>query len=75
MGENCFFKDIFLYLPAVVFDKESAGTIMRSLLPEKKEALISWVAFGTVFTQLVALVVFIFFWIFNGAEHLNLNEI
>lgn len=44
------------------------------MLPEKKEALISWLAFGTVFTQLVALIIFIIFWIINGSNHLNLNE-
>ena len=50
------------------------GFIISLLLPEKKEALISWVAFGTVFIQLVALLIFIVFWIFDGANHLNLNE-
>ncbi len=59
---------VFIALPLV-------GFIISLVLPEKKEALISWVAFGTVFTQLLALVVFIIFWIFNGAAHLNLNEI
>ncbi len=58
----------FIALPLV-------GFIISLVLPEKKEALISWVAFGTVFTQFLALVVFIIFWIFNGANHLNLNEI
>lgn len=58
----------FIALPLV-------GFIISLLLPEKKETLISRVAFGTVFIQLVALVVFIIFWVFNGAAHLNLNEI
>jgi NADH-quinone oxidoreductase subunit L len=57
----------FIALPLV-------GFIISLLLPEKKEALISWVAFGTVFTQLVALIIFIVFWIIDGANHLNLNE-
>jgi NADH-quinone oxidoreductase subunit L len=51
------------------------GFIISLMLPEKKEALISWVAFGTVFTQFLALLVFIVFWIINGANHLNLNEV
>lgn len=57
----------FIALPLV-------GFIISLLLPEKKEALISWVAFGTVFTQLVALIIFIIFWIIDGANQLNLNE-
>jgi NADH-quinone oxidoreductase subunit L len=50
------------------------GFIISLMLPEKKEALISWLAFGTVFTQLVVLIIFIIFWIINGSNHLNLNE-
>lgn len=50
------------------------GFIISLLLPERKESLISWVAFGTVFIQLIALIIFIIFWIFDGANHLNLNE-
>ncbi|WP_320815301.1 proton-conducting transporter membrane subunit [Flavobacterium sp.] len=57
----------FIALPLV-------GFIISLLLPEKKEALISWVAFGTVFIQLIALIVFIVFWLIDGAKHLNLNE-
>lgn len=59
---------LFIALPLL-------GFIISLFLPEKKEALISWVAFGTVFGQLVALVIFLTFWIINGAGHLNLNEI
>lgn len=51
------------------------GFIISLVLPEKKEALISWLAFGTVFTQLIALVIFIIFWIINGANNLNLYEL
>ncbi|CAM3679440.1 proton-conducting transporter membrane subunit [Flavobacterium gelidilacus] len=50
------------------------GFIISLLLPERKESLISWVAFGTVFIQLIALIIFIVFWIYDGANHLNLNE-
>jgi NADH-quinone oxidoreductase subunit L len=59
---------VFIALPFI-------GFIISLLLPEKKEALISWVAFGTVFGQLVALVLFIIFWMIYGVSHLNLNEI
>ena len=51
------------------------GFVISLLLPEKKEALISWLAFGTVFTQLVTLLISIIFWMFNGAKNLNLFEI
>ena len=51
------------------------GFVISLMFPEKKEALISWLAFGTVFTQLVTLLIFIIFWMFNGAKNLNLFEI
>lgn len=64
-------NEILLFFIALPF----IGFIISLLLPEKKEALISWVAFGTVFTQFLALTVFIVFWIIDGANHLNLNEV
>ena len=51
------------------------GFIISLFLPESKEKAISWTAFGTVFFQLVGLVVFIIFWIIDGAKDLNLLEI
>ncbi|WP_430400157.1 proton-conducting transporter membrane subunit [Flavobacterium sp.] len=51
------------------------GFIVSLLLPERKESLISRVAFGTVFVQLIVLIVFIVFWIIGGGKDLNLNEI
>lgn len=51
------------------------GFIISLFLPESKEKAISWTAFGTVFLQLVGLVVFIIFWIINGAKDLNLLEL
>ncbi|WP_339888350.1 proton-conducting transporter membrane subunit [uncultured Flavobacterium sp.] len=63
-------NELLLFFIALPF----VGFIISLMLPEKKEALISWLAFGTVFTQLVALIIFIIFWIINGANHLNLNE-
>lgn len=51
------------------------GFIISLFLPESKEKAISWTAFGTVFLQLVGLVIFIIFWIINGAKDLNLVEL
>jgi NADH-quinone oxidoreductase subunit L len=51
------------------------GFIISLFLPESKEKAISWTAFGTVFLQLVGLVVFIIFWIIYGAKDLNLLEL
>ena len=51
------------------------GFIMSLFLPESKEKAISWTVFGTVFLQLIGLVVFIIFWIINGAKDLNLVEL
>ena len=51
------------------------GFIISLFLHESKEKAISWTAFGTVFLQLVGLVVFIIFWIIDGAKDLNLVEL
>ena len=51
------------------------GFVVSIFLPEKKEKLISGIAFGTVFIQFLGLILFIGFWIFNGSEDLNLKEI
>lgn len=51
------------------------GFIISLFLPESKEKAISWTVFGTVFFQLVGLVVFIIFWIIDGAKDLNLLEL
>lgn len=51
------------------------GFIISLFLPESKEKAISWTAFGTVFLQLIGLVVFIIFWIIDGANDLNLVEL
>ncbi|MFD0989112.1 proton-conducting transporter membrane subunit [Mariniflexile jejuense] len=50
------------------------GFVFSLFIPEKKEAVISWVAFGTVFTQLISIIIFIAFWIVDGASDLNLKE-
>lgn len=51
------------------------GFIISLFLPESKEKAISSTAFGTVFLQLIGLIVFIIFWIINGAKDLNLVEL
>ena len=58
----------FLLLPLL-------GFLISLLLPETKEKIISWTAFGTVFLQLIGLMIFIIIWIFQGADDLNLKEI
>lgn len=58
----------FLLLPFL-------GFIISLFLPESKEKAISWTAFGTVFLQLIGLIVFIIFWIIDGAKDLNLVEL
>ncbi|VXB06891.1 NADH-Ubiquinone oxidoreductase (Complex I), chain 5 N-terminus [Flavobacterium sp. 9AF] len=50
------------------------GFVFSLFIPEKKEAVISWVAFGTVFTQLISITIFIVFWIIEGTLDLNLKE-
>lgn len=51
------------------------GFVVTLFLPEKKESLISSIAFGTVFIQLLGLTAFIIVWIVKGGQDLNLNEI
>lgn len=63
-------NELLLFFIALPF----IGFVISLLLPERKETLISWIAFGTVFIQLITLLLFIVFWIINGAESLNLNE-
>ncbi|MEC4049294.1 proton-conducting transporter membrane subunit [Flavobacterium sp. SUN046] len=51
------------------------GFVVTLFLPEKKESLISSVAFGTVFIQFLGITTFIIVWIVKGGQDLNLNEI
>lgn len=62
------FLQFFLLLPLL-------GFVITILIPERKERLISWTAFSTVLFQLLAIIVFSIFWIFDGATDLNLKEI
>jgi NADH-quinone oxidoreductase subunit L len=50
------------------------GFVFSLFIPEEKERLISRVAFGTVFMQLVIVSIFAVFWIVDGAFDLNLKE-
>lgn len=51
------------------------GFIISLFLPEAKEKTISWNAFGTVFIQLIGIIAFILWWLFEGAPDLNLVEL
>lgn len=51
------------------------GFVLTLVIPEKKESSISWLSFGIVFTQLLSLTVFTIYWLLNGAQALNLDEL
>ena len=51
------------------------GFLISVLMPEKKEKLISGIAFATVFTQFLGIVIFCIIWILNDSPDLNLKEI
>lgn len=51
------------------------GFIISLFLPEAKEKTISWIAFGTVFIQLIGITTFIIWWLFEGTSDLNLVEL
>ena len=51
------------------------GFLASLLLPETKEKSISNLAFGTLFIQLIALLIFVVAWLFGSQTELNVNEI
>lgn len=51
------------------------GFLISVFLPEKNEKLISGIAFVTVFTQFIGIVMFCLVWILNDSPDLNLKEI
>ena len=51
------------------------GFLASLLLPETKEKSISNLAFGTLFIQLIALIIFVVVWLFGNQTELNVNEI
>jgi len=57
----------FLLLPFL-------GFLISAFLPEKKEKLISGIAFYTVFIQFLGIVLFSIIWILNDSPDLNLKE-
>ena len=62
------FLQFFLLLPFF-------GFVINLLMPSDKEVYISRTAFVTVLLQLIAIIVFTFFWISNGTPNLDLKEI
>ncbi|HRE78517.1 MAG TPA: proton-conducting transporter membrane subunit [Flavobacterium sp.] len=50
------------------------GFLISVFLPEKKEKLISGIAFSTVFIQFLGIVLFSVIWIWNDSPDLNLKE-
>ena len=62
------FLQFFLLLPFF-------GFVISLLMPSDKEVYISRTAFVTVLLQLIAIIVFTFFWISNGTPNLDLKEI
>lgn len=50
------------------------GFLMSILIPNRKEVLHSWVAFGTAGLQNIASILFIGYWIYLGREALNIKE-
>lgn len=50
------------------------GFLISVFLPEKKEKLISGIAFSTVFIQFLGIVLFSIIWIWNDSPDLNLKE-
>ena len=58
----------FLLFPVI-------GLLISVLLSEKKEKLISGIAFATVFIQFLEIVLFCLVWILNDSPDLNLKEV
>lgn len=58
----------FLLFPVI-------GLLISVFLSEKKEKLISGIAFATVFIQFLGIVLFCFVWILNDSPDLNLKEV
>lgn len=50
------------------------GFLLSLLIPERKEYMMSWVAFTSVGVQFFSALVFIVFWKLSGGTHINLKE-
>jgi NADH:ubiquinone oxidoreductase subunit 5 (subunit L)/multisubunit Na+/H+ antiporter MnhA subunit len=59
---------VFILIPLLGFG-------ISLFVPERKEGLLSNLAFGTLATQLLALLAFLVAWFMGGAEVLNLKEL
>ena len=59
---------LFIWLPAVAF-------LLCLFMPKIKERIISGIAIGTTGIQLIGLIVFIVFWIINGAAVLDIKHV
>jgi NADH-quinone oxidoreductase subunit L len=59
---------LFIVLPLL-------GFVISLLIHRKYESAISWTAFSTVLLQLLGFLVFVVFWIIDGANDLNLKEV
>jgi NADH-quinone oxidoreductase subunit L len=62
------FMHIFLALPLF-------GFLLSLIVPNKKESLISGIAFTTVGVQFVSSIAFIIYWLATGAQALNIKDI
>ncbi|WP_305952132.1 proton-conducting transporter membrane subunit [Emticicia oligotrophica] len=59
---------LFIFIPFL-------GFIISLLIPAKKENTMSWVAFSTAGLNLLFLIGFVGYWLFNGHPILNLKEV
>jgi NADH-quinone oxidoreductase subunit L len=61
------FLEYFILFPMV-------GFVISLLLPPKRETLISWASFLTVGIHLLSFVLFLGYWLWNGAPTLNVKD-
>ncbi|MCF8460371.1 MAG: hypothetical protein K9G46_06580 [Flavobacteriales bacterium] len=62
-----FIIPIFIIIPAAAF-------LLSLLIPAKKEDALSFLTFGAVGTQLAISIAFVVFWLFQGADVINVKE-
>ncbi|CAN5482670.1 hypothetical protein BH10BAC4_BH10BAC4_08550 [soil metagenome] len=62
------FLHVFIFLPLI-------GFVISVLIPDKKETLLSGVAFSTVGLHLFSAAVFLGFWLFSGSPTLDVKDI
>lgn len=61
------FINIFICIPIT-------GFILSIIIPKKNEGLLSGVSYSTVGVQLLTTIAFITFWIYSGADTVNIKE-